>query len=297
MVVSDIDLRLLRVFFAVVKAGGYSNAQTLLGVSQSTISTHMSQLETRVGFCLCNRGRSGFKLTCEGESLYTLVVNLFHSMEDFQTNTADIKKGISGNLHIGFLDNIINDSRNPLQQALSEFVRYPDNSVEISLECLSPPKLEKGLLDHSLDIAIGIFNDRMPGLIYQPLYFENEVLVCHKDHEFAEIEDIKVLTKALPASRRVLREFIGYREFPFETDADVTATVSTLEASTFLILTGEYIGFLPVNYVEPRLNNGELVALIPEQYNRQSEFYLVTRDTVQSQSRALSFFIKCIMQT
>ncbi|WP_448869073.1 LysR family transcriptional regulator, partial [Delftia acidovorans] len=51
--VSDLDLRLLRVFLAIVDAGGVSAAQASLGVGQSTLSSQLSTLETRLGFSLC----------------------------------------------------------------------------------------------------------------------------------------------------------------------------------------------------------------------------------------------------
>ncbi len=64
----DTELRLLRVFASVVQYGGFSSAQTALGMTQATISTHMRHLEDRLGLRLCSRGRSGFLLTDEGAS-------------------------------------------------------------------------------------------------------------------------------------------------------------------------------------------------------------------------------------
>ena len=49
--VSNPDLHLLRVFIAVAESGGFSKAQIALNVSQSTISTQMIDLETRLGMC------------------------------------------------------------------------------------------------------------------------------------------------------------------------------------------------------------------------------------------------------
>lgn len=294
MVVSDIDLRLLRVFKGVVESGGYSNAQTALGVSQSTISTQMSQLEVRVGFTLCHRGRSGFRLTSEGEEFYKMVLNLLLSLDKFQTNTAELKKGLTGNLRIGFLDNIISDDNNPLRYALSQFVELPENSVHISIESLSPSELEKGVLNQNLDAAIGIFEDKVPGLDYRPLYSERDILTCHKDHPLAHIKEPHVLDKALPHSRRVVRDFLGYREFRFESNAELIASVTSLEASAFLILTGKYIGFLPAHYAKPWIDSGEMIALTPDKFNRESQFYMITRDSVKNHSRALTLFIQCI---
>ena len=56
----SVDLRLLRVLVAVVEGRGFAAAQTQLNVGASTISNHMSALETRLGVKLCQRGRAGF---------------------------------------------------------------------------------------------------------------------------------------------------------------------------------------------------------------------------------------------
>lgn len=68
--ISDIDPRLFKVFKAVVDSGGFTAAGPVLGISRSAISLHMGELEGRLGFTLCQRGRSGFVPTDEGEEVY-----------------------------------------------------------------------------------------------------------------------------------------------------------------------------------------------------------------------------------
>jgi DNA-binding transcriptional LysR family regulator len=63
---SDMDLRLLRVFKVVVDCGGMSAAELELNISLSTISKHIKDLEQRLGLTLCHRGREGFAVTDEG---------------------------------------------------------------------------------------------------------------------------------------------------------------------------------------------------------------------------------------
>ena len=70
MRLSDIDLRSLEVFIAVVEAQGIANAQALLNRDASTISRQLGQLEERIGLRLCERGRGGFALTGAGEQIY-----------------------------------------------------------------------------------------------------------------------------------------------------------------------------------------------------------------------------------
>src|SRR5581483_6920367 len=60
--VSDLDLRLMRVFKAVVECGGMAAAELELNIGTSTVSRHVKDLETRLGLRLCRRGRGGFAL-------------------------------------------------------------------------------------------------------------------------------------------------------------------------------------------------------------------------------------------
>lgn len=66
MALSGLDFKLLKVFKAVVEAGGFSAAQNELNVGLAAISKQISDLEIRIGMRLCTRGREGFCLTEEG---------------------------------------------------------------------------------------------------------------------------------------------------------------------------------------------------------------------------------------
>lgn len=296
MLVTDIDLRLLRVFRAVVEAGGFSNAQAVLNVSQSTISTQMAQLETRLGYSLCHRGRSGFRLTEPGQALYRHTLQLFESIRGFEERAEELRGGLSGHLRIGFIDNVITDPGCPLSEALARFTALPENSVHIAVQVLSPPELERGVLDQSLDAAVGIFPNPLAALEYRPLYRERDVLVCHRDHPLAAVRDPRRLAEALPRTRKVVRVFLGHREFPFDSAGGeaVMATVSSLEAAAMLILTGAYVGFLPRHYARSWLEEGRLVALLPKRFFRHSQFHLATRAGHAADSKALSAFLECV---
>lgn len=295
MVVSDIDVRLLRVFRAVVEAGGFSNAQAMLNVGASTISTQMSQLETRLGYVLCHRGRSGFRLTDKGESLYRLVVQLFHSVHTFEIQANELKGALSGQLRVGFLDNIITDPVSPLREAVQRFRGQPHNRVRLLLEVLSPQDLERGLLEHRIDAAIGIFYSRLPRLSYEPLYTQRELLLCHKDHELAHVKDEAELARLLPAANKVFRAFIT-QEFPFPTGEGETmiAAISHIEAAALLVLTGDCIGFLPKHYAQYWVDRGELVELLPDRLFRDTQFSVATRADVDRPPAAMHMFLECL---
>ena len=73
---SDMDIRLLRVFKTVVDCGGMAAAELELNIGTSTVSRHIKDLETRLSLTLCRRGRAGFALTPEGEQIYAETLRL-----------------------------------------------------------------------------------------------------------------------------------------------------------------------------------------------------------------------------
>jgi len=295
--ISDIDLRLLRVFRAVVEADGFTNAQALLNVSQSTISNHMTQLEGRLGFKLCHRGRSGFSLTAEGASFYGHLVRFFQALNDLETQSMELRSGLAGYLRLAIIDNLITDPACPLRPALRSFFQLPDNAVHCAINVLAPPDMERLLLAGELDAAVGIFCQSTPGLRYRGLYRERDVLVCNPSHPMAGISDPVALSHLIPRAEKVIRAFMGTTEFPFlnARDKSVMASVANVEAAAMLILSGPFIGFLPQHYARKWLDTGELIALQPERFLRYSEISLVTRNLDAQQTSALRAFLRCLL--
>ncbi|MFO8140625.1 MAG: LysR family transcriptional regulator [Marinobacter sp.] len=278
MNLSDIDIRLLRVFRAVVEAEGFHSAQEQLNISTSTISNHMSQLEARVGFRLCQRGRGGFRLTPKGEDFHHAVMDFSAAINSFQSRADQLKHSHQDSVHLGILDNLATDDQCPLHEALSWFYGTYQ-SVEptsLTIEVLSPETIEKGLINKSLDIGVGIFDQHNSCLVYEPLYRERDVLVCRPDHHLASKTDPKELANALANEKKVVRHFMQKREFPFiaENHTSVVATVCNVEEAALMILHGPFIGFLPRHYARRWLDDGRLVALMPERFVRYSQVFL-----------------------
>lgn len=299
MHISDIDLRLLRVFHAVVEADGFSNAQALLNISQSTISNHMLQLEARLGLRLCNRGRSGFGLTTEGQAFYAQLKSFFAALHALEHRAMELRGGLVGQLRLGLIDNLITDGACPLQSALQRFYAYPLNTVQTNVAVLSPHEMECQVLAGELDVAIGIFCREIPGLQKRMLYRERDVLVCSKVHPLAEVTDPDLLEKRIPDTAKVVRTFMDDDEFHCleSQDQSVRALVTNVEAAATLILSGPFIGYLPQHYAKRWLRTGELVALLPERFFRYSDISLITREASASFTTALRVFLECLQPT
>lgn len=298
MQLGDIDLRLLRVFLAVADANGISNAQALLGRDASTISKHIGQLESRLGFRLCERGRSGFALTEEGATIYRRATELFNATRRFEQDALAMQRQLSGPIRIAMIDNLITDAACPLMPTLQRFSRREQNDVEFFIDISAPAKIEQAVLDNQADIGIGIFMHGLQELEYLPLYEERDYLYVASGHRLAGLVG-EQLQQALIQERKVAREFLEQADLLLmgEQSEVPHAWVSNIEAAAMLILAGSHVGFLPGHFASRWVERGELVALDPQQFQRVSSIQAITRKNKRRPRPVLQAFLDDLQQT
>ena len=152
MRVSGSDLRLLQVFDAVVRHGGFAAAAVDLNVSQSTISNHMTALEERLGFVLCQRGRGGFHMTEKGRAVWEAGRQLDKAMQDFSTDVASVRGELRGELRIGILDAVVSDPANRRSPTSSRPMAGSRRSVRLVIAQERPQDLQQKVLDGALSL-------------------------------------------------------------------------------------------------------------------------------------------------
>ncbi len=277
---SDIDLRLLRIYKLVVESGGFSAAEVELNISRAAISIAMSDLESRLGFRLCQRGRSGFSLTEEGEQIYHYTLQLLSSIEDFRTQVNTLHTQLKGELNIGITDNLVTMPHMRITNALSALkTQGPD--VTINIRMTPPNEIELGVLDGRLHI--GIVPDLRPlaGLLYFPLYQEESQLYCSNDHPLfkmddTDIGDLSTWDAVVPAYAQTPEIKACHQQLRS------TATATDREGIAFLILTGRYIGYLPAHLADQWIQAGRMRPLLPEQHHYSTQFSAISRKGARS---------------
>ncbi|MCV4340394.1 LysR family transcriptional regulator [Pseudomonas capsici] len=294
--VSDFDIRLLRIFKSVVEAGGFSAAESVLGIGRSAISQQMSDLEQRLGLRLCQRGRAGFSVTDEGREVYQSSLQLLSALESFRTEVNGLHQHLRGELNIGVTDNLVTLPHMRITNALSQLKeRGPD--VHINIRMLSPSEVEQGVLDGSLHVGVVPQTNALPGLEYQPLYSERSLLYCAVGHPLFYVNDTELEDERIAVQEAIAPTF----RLPVDIQAHYqvlrfTASASDREGMAFLILTGRYIGYLPDHYANVWVQQGRLRTLKPE-----SRFYDLSLVSVTRKGRrphlVLESFLKSLAAT
>lgn len=256
----DPDLHLLRLFVTVVEAGGFSAAQGVLGLSQPTISQRMAQLETRLGYRLCSRGKSGFRLTDKGELLLEAARSLLLNIELFRQQANGVAGRLLGTVRVGIAENQDAAVNLRLAMAISRF-RLRDESVQLELISAPPAELERLLLEQRLDFAISYFSGNQAAFDYQPLFEERQRLYCAKGHALFDATEV-TLEQLLEADQvRHPYRFLKGGE-PFQSRCSM-AVAEQIESVLTLILSGRHIGYLPCHCAASWEAQGMLRALDP----------------------------------
>jgi len=126
---SDMDLRLLKVFKSVVDCGGMAAAELELNIGTSTVSRHVKDLETRLGLVLCRRGRAGFALTAEGQRVYDETLRLLASVDAFRGSIDDIHNRMGGQLDVALFDKTATNPKARIGEAIARFTEIAPDDV------------------------------------------------------------------------------------------------------------------------------------------------------------------------
>jgi LysR family transcriptional regulator, transcriptional activator for bauABCD operon len=292
--VSDVDIRLLRIFKAVVECGGLAAAEIQLGIGRSTISTHLADLETRLGTRLCDRGRSGFSLTSNGMKVFKALAGLMHSLDDFQQEMAALHGIVSGDLHVGLVDNLVWDADLNLREAFGRFSELAEE-VNLIVQVLSPDELEKRLIDGSIQVGVTPIMHQIPALQYRPIFKETSYLYCGADHPLFTRPDEEIDDVTLKRCSYVRKAYTVDSAFQEKNDMiQYHVSAFHVEAIAILVLSGAHIGFLPERYAENWVGKGELRAIRPSEWRAEFQFGAVTRKS-RAPAAAETEFVKCLL--
>jgi LysR family transcriptional regulator, transcriptional activator for bauABCD operon len=284
----NIDLRLLRVFVTLAEADGFADAQILLNLSQSTLSTHLAALERKLGAPLCQRGRRGFRLTEFGEATYDAAKRLFAEIDAFQARVGRDRGKLMGRLRIGIVDGVVTSPVLGIQTAISRYCEYA-RDVFIDLLLGTPAELESAVADGTRDVVVGPMSQKVPGLTYLPIYREPHALYCGRDHSLFVVPDDKLERAAIEQASFAVRGYQHFDDLYRANHPRPAGTVMHMEAQVMMVLSGHFIGFLPCHIGDDWVNRGLMRTLKPKTYNFASSHFVVTRSADEQRSLVQTF--------
>ncbi len=152
----------LRTFYAVVKAGSFTQAGENLSLSQSAISRQILGLEESLRVSLFHRHPRGLIMTEQGEILYAAVKEIFAKLAMTESLITENKEQPQGILKV---TTTVAFGALWLAPHLNEFMAsYPDIKIDLILD-----DRELDLTRREADVGIRIIPSRSPELIQRKL--------------------------------------------------------------------------------------------------------------------------------
>ena len=155
----------IQTLMALLKADSLSEAAENLGVTQSAVSQHIKNIESKVGFDIVTRQGKKFVLTPGGKEMAKLGQQFFKRYDDLITDIQQEKNRLVGHVNLGTLFGL---GKSWIANRMIEFSEYfPEVSVGVRLDF--PEMLLKGLENREFDCLV------LPKA-FIPAYYEHKFL-------------------------------------------------------------------------------------------------------------------------
>jgi len=223
-------------FAHVVREGSFSAAATRLGVTQSTITQHIANLEKGVGTLLLLRGRDGVELTPTGRDFYDLA----DRMVALSTEVTERLEGFSA-MKEGRLK-IIGNAPQPALKIIARFQRrFPDIRVDFGLYDWTTAK---SMISNRL-ADVGLITDAPGHEHWERIHIETAryVIYCRSDHPFAKRSKISLFaleqeTVIIPEKGSLTRRLLDQACERYTISLNRVATMTTFPLMCEAVLQG-----------------------------------------------------------
>ena len=269
------NIAALRSFVAVIETGSFSEAGRRLRVVPSTISKHVSALESSVSGQLIIRSTKRLNITELGRRFYERALTILHEVEQAEIEIGEYNAEPQGVLKISAATVFATHHLGPI------FRRFLDRHPKIKLD-VQLSTIEEDLVASGLDVAIRISNQLDPGLIAlklaenmrvycaAPSYLERygtpESVLQLVDHNCLGVQGVSSSARWPRRNRDESIDWVAVSGNLVTNSGDLIRQA---------LLSGLGIGHLARFMVHEHIESGELVELFPESRIVSSTIYAV----------------------
>jgi LysR family transcriptional regulator, transcriptional activator of the cysJI operon len=187
----------LKVFCDLAETESFTQTAQVNGVSQSAVSQTISALEKHFKSLLIERSKKNFRLTTEGEILYTYSKQILQVYDAIRSRMQEIRHVISGEIRVATVYSIgLHDLPPYIKRFMQE---YPE--VNVHVEYRRANQVYDAVLGNTVDVGLVAYPAHDPRWETVPLRQERLVLACHPQHPFAKLRSVKL--KALDGEKLI----------------------------------------------------------------------------------------------
>ena len=187
----------LKVFCDLAETESFTQTAHINSVSQSAVSQTISTLEKHFRSLLIERSKKNFRLTTEGEILYSYSKQILQVYDAICSQMQKIRHVISGEIRVATVYSI---GLHDLPPYIKHFMQqYPE--VKVHVEYRRANQVYDAVLGNTVDLGLVAYPVHDARWEVVPLRDERLVLACHPQHPFAKLRSVKL--KALDGQKLI----------------------------------------------------------------------------------------------
>ncbi len=191
-------------------------------------------------------------------------------------------------LRLGIIDTVESFAGLGLTTAIAAFTdEHPDTFLDV--EVMPPEALQRALAEGRRDLVVGPAFRAGPALGYQELAAEEHRLYCGRGHPWFDRPDVEITPADFQTARLSVRAYQYFDDTYKLGGVRASASVTNMEAQEILILSGRFVGFLPVHRGAARAAEGSMRAVNPRGWQLTSRFALAYDAATEPQMLKRSF--------
>lgn len=183
-------LEALKIFCDVVRWASFSRGASENGISQSSASQAVHNLEERLGVKLIDRSKRPLVVTPHGRLYYEGCKDLVGRYFEIEARVKalDDARNVVGTVRVASIYSI----------GLAHMSRYVEHfratypGADVRLEYLHPTRVVEAVQEGSAELGLVSFPKKWPDLAVVPWRDEEMVVAAHPGHRFARLAEIEV---------------------------------------------------------------------------------------------------------
>jgi DNA-binding transcriptional LysR family regulator len=278
------ELNEMGVYATVVDLGSFTRAAEKLSMPKSTVSRHISQLETRLGVRLLNRTTRQLKPTEVGKLYFHHCERIIEEAEQAREVILNMQAQPSGLLRITLPLAFGNDF---IQLLIKDFLdQYPKITVELLLDNRS-----LDLLDQELDVAFRMGELADSNMVARHIG-SNQLLLCATPTYLSQhgtphtLEDL-TQHQFIRHTNAPMTLYKGKQAFAIKSQDRLL--LNDMDLLRKMTLKHMGLGLVPKLLVSDELESGDLVSVMPDYQGMTKDLYLMYAGRRQKAAKVAAF--------
>ena len=197
------ELRHLRYFAALAASLSFTRAAEKVHVTQSTLSHQIRQLEEELGSALFDRVGKKVVLTDAGETFLAYASRALKEVDQGVGALKQVEEELRGRVSVGAT---LSSNLGFIPQCVALFMKLHP-TVHMTVQELSADNIVSQVRSGDLDLGISYRPAALSGLVFEPLYNEEMVLVVGAGHPLFKRRRVRMVELHRQALVLLSREF------------------------------------------------------------------------------------------